>query len=105
MKVFIVCTCHPTSFIQHANPLTLPFNVKSKMATDMLLPVMVSELVDSEDEKLRLGKTLEWIGFLNLSFFFFSVAFVSFLSSACLFSRYLQLLLLHLSILPHVIVI
>ena len=39
MKVYIVCTCHPTSFIQHASPFILSFNVKSKMATDMLLPV------------------------------------------------------------------
>ena len=104
MKVYIVCTCHPTSFIQHANPLTLSFNVKSKMTTDMLLPVILSELVDYEDEKLGLAKTLEWISFLNFSFF--SVAFVYFLSSASLlFFRYLQFLLLHLRILPHFVLV
>ena len=64
MKVYIVCTCHPTCSIQHASPLTLSFNVKSKMTTDMLLAVILSELVG-----------------------------------------YLQLLLLDLSILPHVLVI
>ena len=98
MKVCIVCTCRPTSFIQHASPLTFSFNVQSKITTDMLLPVILSELVDSADEKLRQVKTREWIIFLNL--YFFSVAFVYFLWSACLlFFRYLQLLLLHLSIL------
>ena len=60
MKVYIVCTCHPTCFIQHASPFILSFDVKSKMATDMLLPAILSELVDSNDEKPRRGKTREW---------------------------------------------
>ena len=48
MKVYIVCTCHPTCFIQHTSPFILSFDVKSKMATDMLLPMILSELVDSD---------------------------------------------------------
>ena len=60
-KVYIVCTCHPTCFIQHGCPFILSFDVKSKMTTDMLLPVILSELVDSDDEKPRRGKTQEWI--------------------------------------------
>ena len=60
VKVYIVCTCHPTCFIQHANPFILSFDIKSKMATDMLLPV-ISELAYSDDEKPRRGKTREWI--------------------------------------------
>ena len=71
MKVYIVWTCHPTCFIQHASPFILSFNVKSKMATDMLLPVMLSELVNSDDEKAGRSKTQERIRFLNLSFFLF----------------------------------
>ena len=31
------------------------------MATDTLLPVIISELVHSDDEKPRRGKTREWI--------------------------------------------
>ena len=61
MKVYIVCICHPTCFIQHANPFVLSFNVKSKMATDMFLPVILSKFVDSNDEKPRRCKTREWI--------------------------------------------
>ena len=60
MKVYIICTCHPTCFIQHVSPFILSLDVKSKMATDMLLPVILSELVDSEDENPRRGKTQEW---------------------------------------------
>ena len=48
MKVYIGCTCHPTCFIQHTSPFILSFDVKSKMATDMLLPMILSELVDSD---------------------------------------------------------
>ena len=93
MKVSIVCTCHPICFIQYTSPFTLLFNVKSKMATGMLLPVILSELVNSDDEKPRLGKTRERISFLNL---FLSVSFEYFLWSACFFFfRYLQFLLLH----------
>ena len=55
--------------IQHASPLTFSFNVESKLTTDMLLPVILSELVDSADEKLRRVKTREWISFFNLYFF------------------------------------
>ena len=61
MKVYIVCTCHPTGFIQHASPIILSFDVKSKIATDILLPAILSELVDSDDEKPRRGKTREGI--------------------------------------------
>ena len=61
MKVYIVCICHPTCFIQHANPFALSFNVKSKVATDIFLPVILSKFVDSNDEKPRRGKTWEWI--------------------------------------------
>ena len=62
MKVYIVCTCHPTCFIQHASPFILSFDFKSKMETDMLLPVILSELVELvDDEKPRRSKTLEWI--------------------------------------------
>ena len=57
MKVCIVCRSHPTCFIQHASPFIPSFNFKSKMATDMLLPVILPELVDSDDEKPRRGKT------------------------------------------------
>ena len=56
MKVYIVCMCHPTCFIQHLIPFILSFDVKSKMVTDMLLPVILSELVDSDEEKPRRGK-------------------------------------------------
>ena len=70
-KVYIVCTCHATSFIRNASTLTLSFNVKSKMTTNMLLPVILSGLLDSEDEKCRRGKTREWTSFFNLYFFFF----------------------------------
>ena len=80
MKVYIVCTCHPTCSIQHASPFILSFTVKSKVATDMLLPVILSELVDSDDEKPRRGKTGEWISFLNLSFF----CLICILSLVCL---------------------
>ena len=31
------------------------------MAPDMLLPIILSELVDSDDERPRRGKTREWI--------------------------------------------
>ena len=71
MKVYIVCTCYPTCFIQHAGPFILSFNVKSKMVTDMVLLVILSKVVDSDDEKPRRGKTREWISFLNFSFFCF----------------------------------
>ena len=81
MKVHIVSTCHQTCFIQHSRPFILPFNVKSKMATDMLLPVILSETVDSDDEKPHRGKTREWISFLNVSFFF---CFLCILSLVCL---------------------
>ena len=70
MKVYIVCTW---CVIQHASPFILSLNVKSKMTTYILLPVILSELVDSDDEKPRRGKTQEWISFLNLSFFLFSL--------------------------------
>ena len=71
MKVYIVWTCHPTFFIQHASPFILSFNVKSNMVTDMLLPVILSELINSDDEKAGRSKTRERISFLNLSFFCF----------------------------------
>ena len=61
MKVYIVCMCHQTCFMQHVSPFILSFDVKSKMATGVLLPVILSELVDSDDEKPRRGKTREWI--------------------------------------------
>ena len=50
-----------TSFvrvIQHASPFILSFNVKSKMATDMFLPVILSELLGSDDEKPRRGNKM-----------------------------------------------
>ena len=71
MKVYIVCTCRPICFVQHASQFILSFNVKSKMATDMLLPVILSELVNSDDEKPRRGKTPRFPKPL-----FFSVSFV-----------------------------
>ena len=61
MKVYIVSTCHPSCFIQHRSPFTLSFDVKSKMATDMLLPVILSEVVDSDDVKPRQGITRQCI--------------------------------------------
>ena len=61
MKVYIVSTCHPSCFIQHRSPFTLSFDVKSKTATDMFLPVILSELVDSDDVKPRQGITRQWI--------------------------------------------
>ena len=51
----------PNIFIQEASPFILSFDIKSTMATDMLLPVILSELVDSDDEKPRRTKTREWI--------------------------------------------
>lgn len=60
MKVYIVSTCHPSCFIQHRSPFTFSFDVKSKMAADILLPVILSELVDY-DKMLCRGKMLEWI--------------------------------------------
>ena len=48
MKVYIVCSCHPTCFIQHTSPFILSFDVKSKMATDKLLLVILSELAGSD---------------------------------------------------------
>ena len=53
--------CHPTCFIQNASLFILSFDVKSKMTTDMFLPVILPELVDSDDEKPCQGKTQEWI--------------------------------------------
>ena len=61
MKVYIVCTRHPTYLIQHTSPFILSFDVKSKIATNMFLPVILLELVDSDNEKPRRGKTQEWI--------------------------------------------
>ena len=55
-------------FIQHAIPFILSFNVKSRMATDTLFPVILLELVDSDDGKPCRGMRREWISFLNLSF-------------------------------------
>ena len=55
MKVYVVCTCHPTCFIQYASLFSLLFDVTSKMATDMFLPKILSGLVDSD------GKMREWI--------------------------------------------
>ena len=52
-KVFVVRECH-------ASPFIFSFDVKSKMETDILLPVILSELVDY-DKMLCRGKTLEWI--------------------------------------------
>ena len=60
MKVYVVRECHPTCFIQHASPFIFSFDVKSKMAADILLPVILSELVDY-DKMLCRGKMLEWI--------------------------------------------
>ena len=71
MKVYIVCTCHPTCFIQHASPFILSFKIKSKMATNTFLSVILSELVDFDDEMPHRGKTRELTSFLNLSFFTF----------------------------------
>ena len=100
MKVYIVCTCHPIYFIQHASLFILSFNVKSKMATDMLLP----ELVNSDYEKPRRGKSRNRISFLNLSFF--SVYSVYFLWSTCFFFfHYLQFLLLHVRVLLHFVLV
>ena len=48
-------------FVQHASPFILSFDVKSKMATDMFLPVIPSEIVESDDEKPRRDKMREWI--------------------------------------------
>ena len=45
----VVCTCHPACFIQYASPFILSFKVKPKM----LLPVILSELVSSDNEKPR----------------------------------------------------
>ena len=61
MKVYVVCTCHPTYFIQHASLFSLLFDIKSKLATGMFLPMILSELVDSDDEKPWQGKMREWI--------------------------------------------
>ena len=83
MKVYIVCTFHPICFIQHANPLILSFNVKSKVTKDMLL-VILPELVDSE-HKARPGKMWEWISFVNLSFLFFCLCILSFVCLPSLF--------------------
>ena len=55
MKVYVVCTCHPTCFIQYASLFSLLFDVTSKMATDMFLTKILSGLVDSD------GKMREWI--------------------------------------------
>ena len=51
MKVYVVCTCHPTCFIQYASLFSLLFDVILKMATDMFLPMILSGLVDSDGEK------------------------------------------------------
>ena len=96
MKVYVVCTSHPTCFIQHA--FILSVDAKSKMATDMLLPVILSELLDSDDE-------ISFPSFSVSTTFFFSVSSVYFLRSACLFFfRNLQLHLLYLRILPHFVI-
>ena len=84
-KVYIVCTCHATSFTQHGSTLTLSFNVKSKMTMDMLLPVILSELVDSEDEKYHRGKTREWTSFFNLYFFLCCLCMLSLVCLPSLF--------------------
>ena len=46
------------SVIQHASPFIFSFDYF--LATDILLPVILSELVDY-DKVLCRGKTLEWI--------------------------------------------
>ena len=80
------------------------FNVKPKMAMDMLLPVILSQLVDSADEKPRRGKTREWISFLSLFFFLFPL-YTFFGLIAFFFFRYLLLLLPHLRALSHFVLI
>ena len=60
MKVSIVCACHPACFIQHTSPFNLSFGVRSKVVMGMLLPMVLSELVESDDKKPRRGKTQEW---------------------------------------------
>ena len=47
---------HPTRMFIHSFIL-----IGSKMASDMLLPIILSELVDSDNERPRRGKTREWI--------------------------------------------
>ena len=61
MKAYIVCTRHPAFSIQHASSFILSFDVKSKMATDIFLPLILSENVDSDDDKSRQVKKREWI--------------------------------------------
>ena len=73
MKVYIVCTCHTSCFIQHVRTFILSFDVKSKMTTNTLLPVILSELVDSDYEKpFQSFFTMSiFLSFLNLSLFLF----------------------------------
>ena len=105
MKFYIVQMCHSVCFNQDASPFILSFNVKSKIATDMLLPVMLSELVKSNDEKPRRSRTREWISFLNLTFLCYFFLYCILLSACFLFFRYLQFLLLHLRILSHFVLV
>ena len=48
-------------FHQHVSPFILSFDVKSKVVIYMLSPVIISELVYSDDEKPHRGKMPEWI--------------------------------------------
>ena len=61
MKVYIICACHSTCFIQYPSPYMLSFCLKSNMVRDMLLPVILSELLESDAGKPHQSKTREWI--------------------------------------------
>ena len=66
LKICIVCTCHPTcksihSFIQ----------CQIKDGDGHSFPVILSEIVDSDVEKSRRGKTREWIRFFFIQHEFF----------------------------------
>ena len=103
VKVQIFCTCHPICLIEHASPFILSVNIKSKMTIDMLSPVILSELVNSDDEKPLRGKIRERIIFLNFSFFlfllhtFFGLLAFSFSAASISF--------LHLRILLHFVLV
>ena len=61
MKVYIICACHSTCFIQYPSSYMLSFCIKSNMVTDMLLPVILSELLESDAGKPHQSKTRQWI--------------------------------------------
>ena len=57
---FSICAASSTHFIKHSNAQESPFILYLKMA-DLVTLAALNELMDSDDEKPRRGKTRNWI--------------------------------------------